>query len=158
MKAITLHQPWASLVAIGAKRIETRSWKTNYRGELAIHASKTSNKNICQSGIEPFFTILKQAGFIEIKNGRLIDYLPRGVIIATCNLFDCREITVRMLTDSKEHIGWYINGYFWKFDYREREFGDFTIGRYAWFLKDVKILSEQIPAKGMLGLWEYGGL
>jgi activating signal cointegrator 1 len=40
MKAITLTQPWATLVAIGAKRIETRSWPTNYRGPLAIHAAK----------------------------------------------------------------------------------------------------------------------
>lgn len=38
MKAITLMQPWATLVAIGAKRLETRSWSTNYRGPLAIHA------------------------------------------------------------------------------------------------------------------------
>ena len=40
MKALTLTQPWASLVAIGAKRIETRSWSTPYRGLLAIHAAK----------------------------------------------------------------------------------------------------------------------
>ena len=32
MKALCLHQPWAYLVAIGAKRYETRSWKTRYRG------------------------------------------------------------------------------------------------------------------------------
>ncbi len=40
MKALTLTQPWASLVAVGAKRIETRSWETNYRGTIAIHAAK----------------------------------------------------------------------------------------------------------------------
>lgn len=39
MKAVTLWQPWASLVAIGAKTIETRSWATSYRGPLAIHAA-----------------------------------------------------------------------------------------------------------------------
>jgi hypothetical protein len=38
MKGLTLTQPWATLVAIGAKRIETRSWPTRYRGLLAIHA------------------------------------------------------------------------------------------------------------------------
>ncbi len=42
MKAITLHQPWATLVAVGAKRIETRSWATSYRGPLAIHAARTT--------------------------------------------------------------------------------------------------------------------
>ena len=39
MKAITLRQPWASLVALGVKAIETRSWSTRYRGPLAIHAA-----------------------------------------------------------------------------------------------------------------------
>lgn len=40
MKALSLHQPWASLVALGVKTIETRSWSTSYRGPLAIHAAK----------------------------------------------------------------------------------------------------------------------
>lgn len=40
MKAITLTQPWASLVACGAKKIETRSWRTHHRGWIAIHAAK----------------------------------------------------------------------------------------------------------------------
>lgn len=39
MKALTLWQPWASLVALGEKKIETRTWSTTYRGTLAIHAS-----------------------------------------------------------------------------------------------------------------------
>ena len=39
-KALTIAQPWATLVAIGAKQIETRSWQTNYRGDIAIHAGK----------------------------------------------------------------------------------------------------------------------
>lgn len=39
MKAISLWQPWASLVALGVKTIETRSWSTKYRGPLTIHAA-----------------------------------------------------------------------------------------------------------------------
>lgn len=42
LKAITLLQPWASLVAMGAKTIETRPYATQYRGPLAIHAAKTA--------------------------------------------------------------------------------------------------------------------
>ena len=34
MKAPSLWQPWASAIAVGAKRVETRSWPTNYRGPL----------------------------------------------------------------------------------------------------------------------------
>jgi hypothetical protein len=40
MKVLSLTQPWATLAAIGAKKIETRSWSTAYRGPLAIHAAK----------------------------------------------------------------------------------------------------------------------
>jgi activating signal cointegrator 1 len=39
MKAISLLQPWATLVVMGVKTIETRSWQTPHRGELLIHAS-----------------------------------------------------------------------------------------------------------------------
>ena len=42
MKVITLWQPWATLLAAGTKICETRSWKTNYRGEILIHAGKKS--------------------------------------------------------------------------------------------------------------------
>jgi len=40
MKALSLHQPWASMVATGAKTIETRPWSTDYRGELLIVSTK----------------------------------------------------------------------------------------------------------------------
>lgn len=40
MKALTIIQPWATLIASGHKMNETRSWKTNYRGEVLIHAGK----------------------------------------------------------------------------------------------------------------------
>ena len=39
MKVITIKQPWATLIAEGIKKYEFRSWKTNYRGEIYIHAS-----------------------------------------------------------------------------------------------------------------------
>lgn len=46
MNALTLMQPWATLVAIGAKRIETRSWATRYRGPSAIHAARTDGRSL----------------------------------------------------------------------------------------------------------------
>jgi hypothetical protein len=44
LKAITLLQPWASLLAAGIKTIETRSWNTNHRGPLLIHASQKTDE------------------------------------------------------------------------------------------------------------------
>jgi hypothetical protein len=46
MKALSVRQPWAGLIAGGFKTIETRTWQTHYRGELLICASQTRVKNI----------------------------------------------------------------------------------------------------------------
>src|SRR5271169_5575743 len=45
MKALSLIQPWALAIMLGYKKIETRSWKTDYRGRIAIHASKRFSKD-----------------------------------------------------------------------------------------------------------------
>ncbi len=41
MKALSVRQPWADLILVGAKDVENRTWWTSYRGRLAIHAAKT---------------------------------------------------------------------------------------------------------------------
>ena len=74
MKCISLMQPWATLIAKGSKKIETRSWKTNYRGELYIHASQRTDKSF----IKPSFSK-------ALKD----ETIPNGVIIAKCKLVDC---------------------------------------------------------------------
>lgn len=136
MKAITIWQPWASLVAIGAKKIETRSWATKYRGLLAIHAAaKTPGNCIVACHHEPFATVLKNAGFFK---GDTV-YLPCGVVIATCNLVDCVPITPEFVATLSE---------------QERTFGNYTPGRYAWILADVRRLDKPIPMNGRQRLWE----
>jgi hypothetical protein len=42
MKALTVKQPWASLIVEGIKNIENRTWKTNFRGRILIHAATQS--------------------------------------------------------------------------------------------------------------------
>ncbi|MCL4441072.1 MAG: ASCH domain-containing protein [Firmicutes bacterium] len=142
MKVISLLQPWATLVAIGAKRIETRSWATSYRGPLAIHASKGVTAAIKKLVFtKPFFTILRKLGY-GVAWGA--DWnLPLGKIIATCNLVDVVPITPEFTATLSEN---------------EKAFGNYTPGRFAWILEDVKQLPEPIPAKGSLGLWEFPGL
>lgn len=46
MKALTIRQPWASLIIFGYKTYEFRSWKTNYRGKILIHAGLGIDKNV----------------------------------------------------------------------------------------------------------------
>jgi hypothetical protein len=155
MKVLTLTQPYANLVAIGAKRIETRSWETLYRGPLAIHAGKGLRPvggkqglmELCRS--EPFRSVLLAAGYLGTPA------LPLGAIVATCELVDCRRIPA-ILPDA-----W---GYLtpdradeWQLTDQERAFGDYTPGRFAWLLSNVRALPEPVPCKGALGLWNYEG-
>lgn len=153
MKAITLTQPWASLVAVGAKRIETRSWSTPYRGPLAIHAAKGLASVGGHNGLidlclnEPFASVLARGGKGLLVPGQ---DLPLGAVVATCTLIDCIHITAEdndaNLAAFRAHAAEH-----------DRAFGDYTLGRYMWLLADVVALPEPIPARGALGLWDWPG-
>jgi hypothetical protein len=146
MKALTLTQPWSSLVALRAKRIETRDWKTLYRGILAIHAAKGFPRDARDfAGCRLVNHFLVEAGYATADRNA---GLPTGCVVATCRLIDCLPT---------EAIGC-LPGVF--DDYpeldrpTERAFGNYDTGRFAWVLDDIRKLSEPIPAKGALGLWE----
>lgn len=146
MKALTLHQPWATLIAIGAKCIETRSWSTSYRGPLAIHAAKGFPKEAQVACITyPFIDTLGKAGFrVGAWPGKP---LPLGAIVATCELVDCEKIA--------RQKWWKIDGVTWILSDAERALGDYAPGRDAWLLANIRPLLEPIPAKGAQGLWEW---
>lgn len=86
MKALTIWQPWASLLACGAKQYETRSWATYYRGPIAIHAAKKSVFHVLDlipSPVLAEMTKLIGAGWND---------LPTGAVIATAELVDVWHI------------------------------------------------------------------
>lgn len=145
MKVISVIQPWATLIALGEKEFETRSWATEYRGEIGIHASKKIDREVCRQ--EPFRSVLAKHGYDETN-------LPTGAIIAVGNLTDCLEIT-KSFSDGKTiaHKGDIENLkiYFGK---KELAFGWYAAGRYAWELLNMKQI-EPIPAKGRLRFWNY---
>lgn len=127
MKVLSLTEPFATLIKNGIKTIETRSWKTNYRGRLYIHASSTKipreykiNENLMS--------------FINLNE------LSYGNIICYCDLVDCIEMTDQFIEGIKKNKKEYIVGMYSK-------------GRYAWILKNVQVLDYPIPAKGHLGVW-----
>lgn len=149
MKALMLTQPWATLVALGKKKIETRSWATSYRGPLAIHAAKgfpRPARNLTAQ--EPFFSALGK--------GFNYDYLPLGAVIATCELVNVMRIpapggpSLFPLTDRERQVLVRLPP-----PNPEFSFGDYTPGRWAWLLANIKALPEPIPATGSLGLWEW---
>lgn len=130
MKVISLKQPWATLLALGEKKIETRSWSTKYRGEIYIHASKTVDKRACNE--ETCKKVLNLHGYNS-------ENLPTGVIIAKCTIVDIRK-TEDVRNVISEH---------------ELTFGDYSPNRYGWLLDEIEELDTPILAKGKLGLWEY---
>lgn len=141
MKAITILQPFASLVSLEQKKIETRSWPTKYRGPLAIHAGKTIKPEFMNlAWNEPFFSALKPLH--KLEDGNTSIQYPLGCIIATCNLVDCIKMTPEFIKTVKRP---------------ELDFGFYQVGRYAWILKDVKALDEPIPAKGLQRIWNWEG-
>lgn len=139
MKAITIIQPFATLVALEEKRLETRSWSTKHRGPLAIHAGKKIDKKICQQ--EPYKSVLA-------KHGYTANNLPTGAVVGICQLVDCHKV----LVDKEDHAIFENNTVVSGHEYL---FGDYSLGRYAWRLIDMNRLQEPIVVKGMQGLWNF---
>ena len=155
IKALTLYQPWATMVAIGAKMIETRSWCTRYRGTLAIHAGKNS-KFLRRVG-DQYLAVSLLGNIQTEQRARLpvswgIVY-PQGAIIAICELVHCRLIDrYDWIANQK---GWLIGKKFWPATNQEKMLGDYTPGRYMWFLDNIRIFEQPITCKGYQRLWEW---
>lgn len=126
MKTISLWQPWATAIAVGVKRVETRHWPTRYRGVLAIHAAKR------WTGGQRHFTMS------ECACGRLPARIPLGAIVAIARLVDCRPAAAVALDVSAV----------------ERIYGNYEPGRFAWMLEDIAPLAEPIPWRGSQGFFE----
>lgn len=134
MKAVSLWNPWALLVALGAKTFETRSWATNYRGPLVIHAAKYFTDEEKMYCLRPHFReCLKQGGYNTLSS------LPLGAALAVVDLVDC--VPTSRIKDALSD--------------RERAFGNYAPGRWAWKLTNVRMLAEPLPYRGAQGLWQW---
>lgn len=142
MKALTLWQPWASLIALKAKRHETRSWKTDYRGPLAIHAAKRPIRGD-EITTEIDAELVRQLGPGEPWR----NVLPVGRILAVC------ELTAIFPTGQLAFDGFKAGEP--SIDASEKPFGDYTPGRFAWRLENIVALdADRLPiVKGQMGLW-----
>lgn len=132
-RALSVIQPWADLIGWGAKSLETRSWQTNWRGPIAIHASS----RVLDLSLAGFGPLLREA-----VDRNLWPTRPdrRGSIVAVA--------VVRQVwrTDMlRERCADLIR--------KESHLGDFSPGRYAWALVDVLQLERPVPCRGAQGLW-----
>lgn len=125
MRAISLWQPYASAIALGLKTVETRHWPTKFEGPIAIHAAKR------------WAAAEREFATVEHTLGRLPPRLPLGAFVATARLIGCR-----FTADVRHQLGTI-----------ERMYGDYSDGRYAWFLTDVVALPEPVPYIGRQGFF-----
>lgn len=175
MKFLTIRQPWASLIAVGAKTIETRPFSTEYRGLLAIHAGKAhpieglTLGNWSVSATWPPYLCLwgGDHGQLDMVERHT---MPLGAVVAVCDLVD-----VVPMIDA--HLGWAFDSdtpdsavlvddlgdaltliaALDDLDVTDQlPFGDFTPGRYAWLLSNVRPI-EPVPMKGAQGLRDVPG-
>lgn len=179
LKALTLHQPYATFVVAGSKRIETRSWRTAYRGWLAVHAGATipSYLGLGRRGrreIGDYEVEKDQSGLLLRGDSLSWPYrLPLGAVVAVVELVDCVPIVDEVREDvpayawpvpaePDEHDGrlWVRHTKGTSVPFREDDFGnqlpygDFSPGRYAWMLGRVIRLTRPMPCAGHQGLWD----
>ena len=148
VKAISLTQPWATLVALREKRIETRSWTTSYRGPIAIHAAKAMPDYAVDVLSEEPFRATLGLHFRDDDPLTWGDRLPRGCIVAVAELTHCFRLNEMAETWARKC------GYEGRLPRHEAGFGDFTAGRHGFLFSLVRALPEPIPCRGALGLWE----
>jgi hypothetical protein len=134
MIALSVMQPWASLLLAGVKRFDTRPWHTAHRGLLAIHASRKLTRDgraLCAR--EPVRWLLRHTGHDDIRT------LPCGGVLGTVNLLRCVRVEDLDLDALSE---------------TERSLGDFSPGRWAWEMADPARWPMPVTVRGRLGLFE----
>lgn len=128
MKALTIKQPWASLVAHGLKNIENRTWKTNYRGRILIHAAATPVKEGWDALNE--MQLVKSYAHKDKLYGNN-EELPYGAILGSVEIVDCVQNHPSVWAEE---------------------------GVWNWVLANPVLFDEPIQGvKGKLSLWEYDG-
>jgi hypothetical protein len=137
--ALSMTQPWATLWMLLEKRIETRSWKTKYRGPVAVHAAKgfpMDCRDLCDT--PPFREVLRAHGLGASD-------LPLGKILCISSIQDC-------LPTEKISQAWC----YYSEAIHEEVFGDYSPGRFGFLLGGIdKVFDPPIPAVGHLGLWGW---
>lgn len=164
LRVLTVRQPWASLIALGHKRIEVRTRPTKYRGWVAIHAAKAdTDRTILDPQIAPAWDKLGEhiGGNAPTRGAivgvaRITDSLPiideeRGwtgegdtpddvILVGRClRELDRYDVSVGYTADLADQLP-YAPADMW------------TPGHHAWMLDDVRPLVQPIPHKGGLGL------
>ena len=143
MKALTIKQPWASLIVHGIKDIENRPWRTDYRGPLLIHASKM----IYGGNLKSFLTKEQLEAVGEEYDEVVREQLTHvGAIIGRVDIVDC---VVDHESVWAEHDDEIFNVLSPTFPLPKKRVV------YNWVLANPVQFVKPIPCPGKLSLWDY---
>jgi activating signal cointegrator 1 len=134
---LTLWQPWASLLAIGAKEFETRGFSIAYRGPIGIHAAKR------WSGEQAHYCELSLFRRALVEGGLNPNSLPRGCMLGIAdltNIWPTENLRPRLEANGQR---------------QELEFGNYQPGRFGWWYQNVRRLAEPLPVTGQQGVWYW---
>lgn len=176
MKAISLWQPWASLIACGAKPYETRSWAPprDLIGQpIAIHAAKKVEKGAGAFADDLMYGQHQPGGFdlaekLAATMSKTPDELmglfgkattmPIGCIVAIARLdaaFQLGDPAQGTAVPAAKVVRRITSREMPEcFTVRYDDFGDYAPGRWAWLLRDVKPLNPPVPMKGHQGFFD----
>ncbi|MFN3075872.1 MAG: hypothetical protein ABT940_03125 [Alphaproteobacteria bacterium] len=163
LPTISLWQPWASLIAIGAKRFETRAYRPpdKYIGQrIAIHAAaRQCRDNLMDVDGRVYWEIASTLFGEGVPPGELPptewERLPHGKVVCTAVLagaYRCGGCGRRGQV-AVSRLGAF--GFESPTSIAIDAFGDYSPGRWAWLLTDVQPLDPPVPAKGKQGWWMW---
>ena len=172
VKALTLWQPWASLIALGKKRYETRSWKpplTLIGERIALHAAAKSDRLVRDACVELTPGAdgyrITVAGIAVFADSAYLCTYPLGAVVGTATLFDVGRV-IGSLDSGALRISWLRarplarerNQYMYADEVcRESKVGYLAIGRYLWDMFPAGTKPFPIPARGRQGVWNWEG-
>lgn len=140
-------QPWATLVVLGLKSNETRSWLIHQRGALAIHASKTTSRKVRE-----LCTADEHISAALAVHGLSYDTLPRGGVIGLTQLRSMSRILAPG-APAGAPLANVLNLDPSTLTAQERAFGDYAPGRFAWGLEHAQALPELLGCAGQQRIW-----
>lgn len=134
MKVLTVRQPYATLILQGVKQLETRRWRTDYRGPLVIHAAQVGGA----TSTDQLLGLERRLGLMPTALAGHV--YPLGALLGVVELVECLPISPRLiaaLTPIEKALGWYRDpGFVWDLA---------RAGRIRF--------AEPIPCAGRQGLW-----
>lgn len=159
MKALTLTQPWATLLVHGEKRIETRGFRpvSLTPGEwflvhAARHITPAAWELITAGGL--FTEALRRHGYPQQGGPHVNGGMPTGAIVGAVRYRDSASTDKLVGVESFHEAAAKFCGWPVPLSEKERAFGNYGPERHGWLTSDPKVLTMPVACRGKLGLWQ----